>query len=169
MLRLNGMRNPNKPVPQEKLIQFAAESGFDSSRILYWNSREAKTDFIRRHDYVPDIYVYNRDGHWVPYRNKEACNAEGFNLARELCAFEFEAPDTTDRLDYYLSGLRRADGRGLQVDLPARAKYTLLITWARYLGKVTRDHIIPWQQALQSQTGCEVDYYYVCFDRVAKD
>lgn len=165
---MDGIRNPRTRVSQEKIIRFATEAGIDTARIVFWTSAEAKTAFWQKHNYTPDLNVYNSNGFFLPYRDTSACNAAGFSLARELCQYPFGSPDTSDQLAYYLSSIRKSDGTPLASTLRPGQDYTVLISWARFVGNPIKTHLPDWQKDLERIQDCSVDYYYICFDRLKR-
>lgn len=166
--RMAGMRDPQEPVPQSKLMEFANKTGIDTNRVLFWTSSEAKTSFLQKHGYLPDLYVFDKWGNWLPYRENASCNAAGFNLAAEFCHFKFSSPDTTDPVGYYLSHLRRSDSTVVGLTGASDRDYTILISWARFAGKTVREHLPRWQEELDKNKECSFQVYYVCFDRVKR-
>ncbi len=168
LLRMNGMRNPEKPVALEEVISFAQSIGIDTSRILFWTSSDAKAKFWRKFNYIPDLYVFDSNGNWLPYRDNAACNAAGFSLAKEFCNYTFSSPDSSEQVEYYLSNLRKSDSSVVTSILPPGKSYTILIAWGRFLGPVAKEHLPKWQEDLLQNTDCVFQHYFVCFDRIKR-
>ena len=48
----------------------------------------------------------------------------------------------------------------------SQAKFTCLISWAKYIGLLNKDHVKPWLDSLETQKNCAVQTYLINMDFV---
>ncbi len=136
---------------------------------------------------IPDVRIYNSEGHFVRYAPPESCNAAAFGVLDSLCNYssrsilrqaQYDPARSHGELVEPLSGATSSDSlQTLNTELAKfnystprhdNPEWTVFITWAMFSGRLNKNHVKPWLESLQKQP-CSVRVYLVNMDVPFKD
>ena len=97
---------------------------------------------------VPDALIFNANGHFVDYReNPESCNAGIDAFIEGLATNDTLQVDNTILASDLLQRLIMLPNKQA-VTFDGSYDYTIVMTWLKWTGRTTPDHIIPWQASI---------------------
>lgn len=158
----------NKKIPAENVYTI----GFD----------EYEATLAQANGSVPEVLIFDKAGNLIPYTaNSDQCTAGAFRFIEELKAEELTAKsDSSIFVDGTLTGLhdigisnvaetqlnpnkqasleeakkhlRNLKGNLVEVELEDNYDYYIFIYWAKFTGKLNKDHVLVWEkQALENK------------------
>lgn len=152
----------HKPKQKTKnyLINYYRKKGLVTDNLLFVKNQE---DWIKLTK-LPgvDLICFNKNQEFFWYRDSTQCNAPGFNYSEQICNSQvpIKRVNKNFKLDSLLSFAECFDGSSPKID---SADYSVVITCARYSGRLNKDHIKVWEENLR-KSNCKVQIYKLCTD-----
>ena len=119
---------------------------------------------------VPEAYFFDSKGVYIQYREEtESCNA---NVTRFIDTLKTanNYPIYTDKhsnlhLDTFITKIVRLPDLN-PIELNENFDYTIVFTWTKYIGKVSTNHLIEWQNAVTTaqERGIKIRPIYLNLD-----
>jgi hypothetical protein len=113
---------------------------------------------------VPEMYVFDRDGKYVPYKDslRPNCNGPAESFASELDPARAYLTDESMSLEKFLQ-YTNLPGCGLTPQLPEEdVDFTVMMTWASYAGKkIYKEKTILWLDELKKNKKIKYRVYLV--------
>lgn len=124
---------------------------FDAWRVKEFNS-------------VPEMYVFDRQGRYVPYKDslRPNCNGPAESFAAELDPAKAYLTDESMNLEKFLK-YTNMSGCGLKPQLPEEdVDFTVMMSWAAYAGKkIYKEKTILWLDELKKNKKIKYRVYLV--------
>jgi hypothetical protein len=159
---LYGIKQPQSETP-ESLTKYANEIGLNDSLIIIPKDTTAFYRLYQLNNSVPEIRAFNKRGEMVYYKDSTTCNAPAFSFTDSICFINDLTINTYYSLAKECSLYKNLDGKDLEINSDIY-DYTVFIYWAKYLGKLNKDHVKEWQDNLQKQTECSIKIYLANMD-----
>jgi hypothetical protein len=113
---------------------------------------------------VPEIYVFDRQGKYVPYKDslRPNCNGPADSFASELDPAKAYLTDDAMSLEKFLQ-YTNMPGCGLTPQLPDEdVDFTVMMSWAAYAGKkIYKEKTILWLDKLKKNNKIKYRVYLV--------
>jgi len=163
---LYGIRKP--AVENEQSIRkFAKKKGLDTERIVcfgredwFWIIQEKKIG-----NTIPDMILFDKDGRLLKIREEGQCNAMNESIISSLVpGKQFEINDSV-HLHQIHTKLRKLNGEPLNQLLSEKPDFTIYIFWTTYTGRLNKIKTLMWQNEIQSNTNCKIDFFLVNMDQ----
>ncbi|MBP6334933.1 MAG: hypothetical protein KA444_05620 [Bacteroidia bacterium] len=163
-----GVHDPRHETPAS-VSKYAQQRNLDGAIILIPKDTASYLAIVRSMKANPDLYLFSSTGVNMKYSVRSDCNEPVFEFAETICTGKYNAIDTAATLSMILNylkpltpddSLRYAESQRRDVD------YTTLITWAKYIGYLNKDHVRPWLESLSNQKECKVNCYLLNMDFV---
>lgn len=153
-----GIHDP-KPQTTKKLDKYLDRKGIGHSRAIYFKDREAYNDLVMKDGNIPNLLIFDKEGRFIKYKADTSCNAAAFDFLANFCSTKFEKPlSNSDSLSNYLDHF-------VVNTPPDHSKYTVIIKWTEFSGRLNKDHVLIWLQTLV-KIECTPNIYLANFDEL---
>lgn len=152
--------------------KYCSKINIDSGNILFYKDSLTFMNVLTGKDTVynvfwvgiPDLLVFNNKGELVKHKSDGTCNAPGFDYTQKVCEKinSNEKKNTNYKLPDFLKFFKDEFGRPIQIkaeDYDA----VICITFAKYMGKLNKDHVKVWEDNLKKQN-CKIKILKICGD-----
>jgi len=112
---------------------------------------------------VPEVWIFNREGNFVPYGEAWACNASAFDFIKNLSDsvnYQSQNNPSFNSLPFRLKDL---NGNNVEIVL-SDANYHVFIYWAKFAGKLNKDHVKVWENQALDNSKTKIKVYKVNMD-----
>lgn len=158
-----GIRKP-KVETEKSLTHYSNRIHFINSNIYILTSEQKWKNEIAHNNSIPEIRVFNHDGYSVKYKEDHLCNAPAFNFTENICDINNPLVDSSFTLKGEIKELKDLQGNPLQEKLIDNYDYIVCIYWARYIGRLNKDHVAVWEENLNKQTKCRIKVLKINLD-----
>ena len=139
-----GIKKP-KIENKRSLTQYLNRKKINTGNVYAVDYEDYK-NIINKIKGVPEILIFDKKGRAIQYRNEEECNAEAFDFIEKLSVNDKFIYDDSINLKQYLSMLKDLDGKKAYIPLENKADFYLFIFWAKYTGRLNKNHIKVWEE-----------------------
>lgn len=159
-----GITNP-KLENKETLNKYIASIDLKKENSLVVNDKknykEVMADFQRS---VPEAILFDREGNQLTYKEKnESCNAGLFATIPQLTANSTLEKTNGKNLKEFSSQLIDLNTKEAISNFP-KADYYLFLNWAKFMGKLNKDHVKVWEDLAANNTNVKIAVYKVNMD-----
>lgn len=149
---LYGIRNP-KVENQESLTKYMVKKDIRIENTYTTTFEQFPNALDRIKKTLPEVLIFNQQGDNIPYGEEWACNASAFSFIEQLRTDSAYSTNEEIVLSSALKGLAGLDGTPVELKDSENHDFTILIYWARYVGKLNKNHVNEWEkQAFQNQS-----------------
>ncbi len=157
-----GIKKPK--IENEKSISnYAMKIDMSKGNIYSLSFEDYKKTLDLINKKVPEVWIFNKEGNFVPYGEAWACNASAFDFIKNL----------SDSVHYYSQNnpsfnslpfrLKDLNGNNVEIDL-SDANYHVFIFWAKFAGKLNKDHVKVWENQALENRKTKIKVYKVNMD-----
>lgn len=112
---------------------------------------------------LPEVLIFDAEGRYIPYGDEWACNAGAFDFIEELNDSTAYRVSTKLHRDSIAPGLRTFAG-DTPPSPPTDATYHVYIFWAKFAGKLNKNHVWIWEQQALENNNTSISVYKVNMD-----
>ncbi len=161
MKMIYGIRSP-KVENHQSLTDYLRRKGLRTDNI-YTVDADSYARMLELIDAgIPDVMVFDREGRFLPYGEDSACNAGAFEFLRTLDRTRQYTSKEAPRLHEIATLLRDMHGR--PVNLPEGSDFYVVIFWARWAGRLNKDHVKVWEESALRNPAADVAVLKVNMD-----
>lgn len=161
LLTYYGIKKP-KPLTDREIINYCNKKDINAGNILRPVDSVAFRKAFSANTSIPEIRIFQPDGYQLTYRKAEECNAKAFDITEVLCDTAHTLVQNNDsKLSDHLNYLRKAGSD--QIIKTDSSDYVVFIYWARFTGRLNKDHVKVWEENLKKNS-CNLKVYKVCMD-----
>jgi len=163
--------------PREESIQsykmYCAKLNLDSQNIIFLRDSTMFMKYYAKADTqlkvlnigVPEIYVFDNKGILLKYKPDSACNAPGFQFTERACEKLSELKKTNLKITDFLKYFTTSEGNNVNAN-PEQFDATVIISWAKFTGRLNKDHVKIWEDNLRRYSNCKLKIYKASLDPV---
>ena len=148
------------------LSEYADKKGMNMAGKLCAPKDSTQLYLLFEKSSVPDALIFNANGHFVDYRETpESCNAGIDAFIKGLATNDtLNIDDTTLASDLLERLIMLPNKQAVTFD--GSYDYTIIMTWLKWTGRTTSNHIIPWQEsiAMAESEGLKIRAMYLNLD-----
>lgn len=152
MKAMYGIKKP-KVENEASIMKWLKKVEMSSDNVVTLSYSGFKSTLTAIKNKMPEVFVFNKNGEYIPYGDEWACNAHAFNFIESLNDTTHYATGNKMKLDDEITQMRNLKGEALnsQIKTPETDFY-ILIFCAKYAGKLNKNHAKVWeQQALNNK------------------
>ena len=163
---LYGIKKPTEE-NEQSIVKYANRKGLNVEKIVCFSKEDwiwaIQTKKIANN--IPDMIVFDKEGRMLIIRDESQCNAMNESLIAGLVpGKQFEINDSL-HLDDIHPKLRNLQGEPLEQKFVEKADFTIYLFWTTYTGRLNKTKTLMWQNEIQSNTNCKIDFYLVNMDQ----
>ena len=115
---------------------------------------------------IPDIIVYDcKNDKPIKYREDTMCNGYAFGFIERLKKdTTFQYVDTIPNFSDLISMLRDLKGNVANIEKNKNADYYLFIFWARYTGRLNKNHVKVWEKQANNNKQAKIEVIKINID-----
>jgi len=137
----------------EKIVCFSKEDWF-------WAIQDKKIA-----NTIPDMIVFDKEGRLLNIRDETQCNAMNESLIASLVpGKQFEINDLLLHEEIHPK-LKTLNGEPMKQQFGQNTDFTIYVFWTTYTGRLNKTKTLMWQNEIQSNTNCKIDFYLVNMDQ----
>ncbi|MDA9897968.1 hypothetical protein N9D69_00155 [Flavobacteriales bacterium] len=143
LVKFYGLKNPEIE-KYTSLSKYALKKNMNMEGNIYAPKDSINFYHFKNFFFVPDAIIFNANGHFVDYRETpESCNAGIDAFIKGLATNDtLNIDDTTLASDLLKRLIMLPNKQAVTFD--GSYDYTIVMTWAKWSGRVVPNHIIPW-------------------------
>lgn len=157
-----GIKKPK--IENEKSISnYAMKIDMSKGNIYSLSFEDYKKTLDLINKKVPEVWIFNKEGNFVPYGEAWACNASAFDFIQNLSDsvhYHSQNNPSFNSLPFRLKDLK---GNNVEIDL-SDANYHVFIFWAKFAGKLNKDHVKVWENQALENRKTKIKVYKVNMD-----
>jgi hypothetical protein len=112
---------------------------------------------------LPEAILFNSEGKMLTYKqNNQDCNAGLFETIPKLTKNSTLQTIGNTEINTFITHLVDRNGSKIQ-GLP-KADYILFINWAKYIGKLNKDHVKVWEELANKNQNAKIIVYKINMD-----
>lgn len=144
LMKMYGIKKP--AIETEASIKnYAFQIGLDTFNIVSVNADDFRKTLSKRG--VPEGLIFDKSGNYLEYKESDtSCNAGLFIYIPELNSNGSYNRSVKYNLTEEVSSLRNLKGQAIQEFNSSEYDFLLFIYWAKWVGKLNKDHVKEWQQ-----------------------
>lgn len=113
---------------------------------------------------VINVMIFDSNNRLIKYKEDTACNATAFNFIENLTTdMEYTDIDSIS-LNNFLLKLKDFKGNPIQLEKTDDIDFYLFIFWAKYAGKLNKDHVKTWEKQANLNTKSKIKVFKVNLD-----
>lgn len=144
LIKMYGVKKPSIET-EVSIKNYALKIGLDTLTIVSVNVDDFVDIFSRRG--IPEGLIFDKSGNYLEYKESDtSCNAGLFNYIPELNSNGSYNRSVKYNLTEEVSSLRNLKGQAIQEFNSSEYDFLLFIYWAKWVGKLNKDHVKEWQQ-----------------------
>jgi hypothetical protein len=114
---------------------------------------------------LPELYVFDRSGRLLKYKPDTVCNGAGFDFTKNVCNAYLGLKKTEYNYIDFSKFFIRSNGQAVSYNIN-EYDVIVVITWAKFVGQLNRDHVKVWEQNLSNAKNCKVKIIKACLDPI---
>lgn len=158
-----GIKKP-KIETEKSLKKYLKRKGINSNNI-YAVSQNDFMQITKQIGGIPEILIFDKNGNNIMYKEEGQCNANAFdfidNISKDM-KFKY---NNSLKLDNYISKLKYFNGKPATIDKSKDIDFYLFIFWARYTGRLNKNHVKIWEKLANNNTKCNIKVIKVNLDK----
>lgn len=112
---------------------------------------------------LPEAILFNAAGKMVTYKKeKQDCNAGLFETIPGLTTNTNLQPVESSSIQKFITDL--VDRNNASIKEVPKADYILFINWAKYMGKLNKDHVKVWEELANKNQNAKIKVYKINMD-----
>jgi hypothetical protein len=163
---LYGIKKPTVE-NEQSIVKYANKKGLDVERIVcfsredwFWAIQDKKIA-----NTIPDMIVFDKEGRLLNMRDETQCNAMNESLIASLVAGkQFEINESLLIEDIHPK-LKTLNGEPMKQQFGQNPDFTIFVFWTKYTGRLNKTKTLMWQNEIQSNSNCVIDFYLVNMDQ----
>ena len=157
-----GIKNPEVE-NKDSIIRYLDKKNMNSSNIYAYDFESFKIH-LKDKNSIPDVYIYNSNGEYIPYGDDYACNASAFDFVSKLDkTIPYQTKDIRN-LNTSIIGLTDLDGTNVEFNKSEKVDFYVLIYWTVYIGKLNKDHVKIWEEQANNNTKSNIKVLKINMD-----
>jgi len=163
MMGFYGIKSP-KIETKKSLVHYLHKKHISTDDIYTVSYLDYK-ELNEKLDGIPDIMLFDKKGNLIKDREENQCNASAFATIDSLTP---NTPFTTvnnKKVEDLLSKLKDFEGHPISFKKDENVDYYLFIFWARYVGRLNKDHMKVWETSAKNNPNAKIKVFKVNFDK----
>lgn len=157
-----GIKKPK--IENEKTISnYAMKIDMSKGNIYSLSFEDYKRTLDLINKKVPEVWIFNKEGNFVPYGEAWACNASAFDFIKNLSDSVHYHSQNNPSFNSLPFRLKDLNGNNVEIDL-SDANYHVFIFWAKFAGKLNKDHVKVWENQALENRKTKIKVYKVNMD-----
>lgn len=157
-----GIKKPK--IENEKTISnYAMKIDMSKGNIYSLSFEDYKRTLDLINKKVPEVWIFNNEGNFVPYGEAWACNASAFDFIKNLSDSVHYHSQNNPSFNSLPFRLKDLNGNNVEIDL-SDANYHVFIFWAKFAGKLNKDHVKVWENQALENRKTKIKVYKVNMD-----
>lgn len=148
---------------QKSLTNYLVSKKMNIDNILFVDTETSYIEYIKDFGSVPEAKIFDTNGYPISYKKEnQDCNAGLFSTIPELNLNSKLKPVEGKNLNEFLENLIDFNGNKV-IELP-KADFYLFISWAKFTGKLNKDHVKEWEELAAKNKSVKIKVYKVNLD-----
>ena len=161
LMKSYGIKQP-KYESVKSIVKKSRYYGFDTSMVLVMNPYAVGSFFSRG---IPEGEVFDRSGRYIEYKMTDtSCNAGLFGFLHQLKTDTLFRIFPERTLSKEIKRFRRMDKAPLSESYFKPADFYVFLTWAKWIGKLNKDHVKEWEKLIQKNSNAKIQLVLVNLD-----
>ncbi len=148
----------------ETIQKYVFQKKINADNIAVTASEIKFRQVFKKNSKIPEIRVFGKDGNGFHYKDEHLCNAQAFDFTKRICSANELERDTSVNLASEINGLVDLNGRPLTINDFKGYDFIVFIYWAKFIGRLNKDHVKVWEDNLNAQNGCGIKVIKVNLD-----
>jgi hypothetical protein len=161
-----GIRKP--AVENEQSIRkYAKKKGLAAERIVcfgredwFWIIQDQKIG-----NTIPDMILFDKECRLLKIREEDQCNAMNEDVISSLDpGKQFDINESLVLAQVHPKR-RTLTGEPVNIEKIDNADFTIYVFWTKYTGRLNKTKTLMWQNEIQSNTNCKIEFFLVNMDQ----
>ena len=153
---------------------FCLKKGMDTSNLIFLKDSSSFLSYYSKKEEdlkyfnigLPELYVFDSNSTFLKYKPDTACNAPGFAFTENVCDKITKLQRTDLKFQNFAKYFNFENGKEVK-DLDIKGyDAVIVISWAKYMGKLNKDHVKVWEDNLKKQNPCKLLILKACLDPI---
>lgn len=160
---VSGVHKP-KEENVESILAYVHKIHINDSNICIPVSREKWKKLLLDNKKIPEIKVFDQSGNNIKYKDDHLCNAQAFEFSEKICDLDCLIIAGNYNLGMEVKDLVDINGRAIQASDFLDYDYIVCIYWAKFIGKLNKNHVKIWEENISKQENCKIKVLKVNLD-----
>jgi len=161
---ISGFHDP-KPEDRQSLTEYLSRKKISADNVLVFADSSSYYQRLYEMKDFPDIRVFDRSGKRIYYKDTTiSCTGSAYDFTKAICTFKNLKSSASKSLSAEAANLKTIDDAPVFIPENDEADYYVLIYWARFLGRLNKNHVRAWENNLKHAKSCRVRVYKVNMD-----
>jgi hypothetical protein len=164
MKAMYGIKKP-KVENEASIMKWLKKDGMTSENVVALSYSGFKSTLTAIKNKMPEVFIFNENGEYIPYGDEWACNAHAFNFIESLNDTTNYVTGDKMKLDDEITLMRNLKGETLNSPIKtAETDFYVLIFCAKYAGKLNKNHAEVWEQQALNNKNAQIKVVKVDMD-----
>jgi len=161
-----GVQKP-KVETETSLLSYLQKKKLSTDHVFCVPIEAFKETFSLGKGQIPEVFIFNKKGEYIPYGDEWACNANAFDFIANLNdTTNYTTSDLIHR-DSLFANFRNLDSTKLSSETLATIKernFVVVTFWAKYIGKLNKTKIREWEKQAKENTNTKITFVKLNLD-----
>jgi len=158
-----GIKNP-KVENEQTLTKYMSKKDINKDNVYTVDFDNYQTSLESINSKIPEVFIFNKKGQFIPYGEEYACNASAFSFIENLNKDSSYNSTNNTTLDRTLIGLCDLKGQPRTINTSDNTDFFVFIYWTRWAGKLNKDHVKVWEQQALSNDKADIKVVKINMD-----
>lgn len=161
--KIYGIKNP-KIETKEAVIKYANSINMNSQNIVFLKDKNKYNLILAEFQKsIPEAVLFDANGNRITYKkSSQDCNAGLFATIPELTSNSKLEIQKGVNLNEFTENL--IDFNNNKIENLPKADFYLFVDWAKFMGKLNKDHVKVWEELAQKNKNVKIAFYKVNMD-----
>ncbi|WP_191858636.1 hypothetical protein [Hanstruepera ponticola] len=149
---------------EDSIKKYLDKIELSTDNVYAYNYNSFLKKMLAKTNSIPDVYIFNNKGEYIPYGDEYACNASAFDFIEQLNKKETYKTSDTYKLEDMLDGMMHLDGTNATIDMSKNHDFYIFLSWAIYSGRLNKDHVKIWEDQAHNNKNADIKLIKLNFD-----